>query len=131
MVTDSSIPAGSVGIVSPLSARFDTPLTLRSGAVLPGFDLMYETYGTLNGARSNAVLVCPALSGHHHAAGVHADAPDNAGWWDNLIGPGKPLDTDEVLRHQREQSRRLSRFDRAGQPQPRHRPALGRRFPRS
>lgn len=93
MANEISIPEDSVGIVSPLRARFDTPLTLKSGAVLPGFDLMYETYGELNASRSNAVLVCPALSGHHHAAGIHADAPKNSGWWDNLIGPGKPLDT--------------------------------------
>lgn len=93
MANDIAIPEDSVGIVSPLCARFDTALTLKSGAVLPGFDLMYETYGDLNAARSNAVLVCPALSGHHHAAGIHADAPRNTGWWDNLIGPGKPLDT--------------------------------------
>ena len=93
MANDIAIPEDSVGIVSPLCARFDTPLTLKSGAVLPGFELMYETYGELNATRSNAVLVCPALSGHHHAAGIHADAPKNTGWWDNLIGPGKPLDT--------------------------------------
>jgi homoserine O-acetyltransferase len=93
MANETSIPEHSVGIVSPLCARFDAPLTLKSGAVLPGFELMYETYGELNAARSNAVLVCPALSGHHHAAGIYADAPKNIGWWDNLIGPGKPLDT--------------------------------------
>ncbi|AOF81576.1 homoserine O-acetyltransferase [Methyloversatilis sp. RAC08] len=97
MADDFPLSSGSVGVVAPLSARFDTPLTLRSGAVLPGFELMYETYGALNGARSNAVLVCPALSGHHHAAGVHADAPNNIGWWDNLIGPGKPLDTSKFF----------------------------------
>ncbi|MCQ9373546.1 MULTISPECIES: homoserine O-acetyltransferase [unclassified Methyloversatilis] len=97
MANDFPLSSGSVGVVAPLSARFDTPLTLKSGAVLPGFELMYETYGTLNGARSNAVLVCPALSGHHHAAGVHADAPNNTGWWDNLIGPGKPLDTSKFF----------------------------------
>jgi homoserine O-acetyltransferase len=93
MATDTPLPCGSVGIVSAMSARFDSPLVLKSGAVLPGFDLMYETYGELNAARSNAVLVCPALSGHHHAAGTYADQPENTGWWDNLIGPGKPLDT--------------------------------------
>jgi homoserine O-acetyltransferase len=69
------------------------PLVLRSGAVLPGFELVFETYGTLNAARSNAVLVCHALSGSHHVAGRYADDPDNLGWWDNLVGPGKPLDT--------------------------------------
>jgi homoserine O-acetyltransferase len=97
MANDFPHPSGSVGVVAPLSARFDTPLTLKSGAVLPGFELMYETYGELNAARSNAVLVCPALSGHHHAAGVHAGQPENIGWWDNLIGLGKPLDTSKFF----------------------------------
>jgi homoserine O-acetyltransferase/O-succinyltransferase len=83
----------SVGEVAPQCARFDAPLTLSGGAVLPAFDLVYETYGELNAARSNAVLVCHALSGNHHVAGWHADNPKNLGWWDNLIGPGKPLDT--------------------------------------
>ena len=83
----------SVGEVAPQRARFDAPLTLSGGAVLPAFELVYETYGELNAARSNAVLVCHALSGNHHVAGWHAGNPKNLGWWDNLIGPGKPLDT--------------------------------------
>ena len=83
----------SVGEVAPQRARFDAPLTLSGGAALPAFELVYETYGELNAARSNAVLVCHALSGNHHVAGWHADNPKNLGWWDNLIGPGKPLDT--------------------------------------
>ena len=83
----------SVGEVAPQRAHFDTPITLAGGAVLPAFDLVYETYGELNAARSNAVLVCHALSGNHHVAGRHADDPKNIGWWDNLVGPGKPLDT--------------------------------------
>ena len=77
--------------------RFDTPLKFRSGAVLDAYDLMYETYGTLNAARSNAVLVCHALNASHHVAGYYADpggkGAKNVGWWDNMIGPGKPLDT--------------------------------------
>ncbi|MCB1955769.1 MAG: homoserine O-acetyltransferase [Rhodocyclaceae bacterium] len=89
--------AASVGVVSPSLARFDTPLALRSGQTLPGFELVYETYGQLNADRSNAVLVCHALSGSHHLAGTYADAPGNVGWWDNLIGPGKPLDTDRFF----------------------------------
>ncbi|MEZ5610807.1 MAG: homoserine O-acetyltransferase [Rhodocyclaceae bacterium] len=89
--------SSSVGIVTPQRARFDAPLKLRSGGVLPGFELVYETYGTLNAARSNAVLVCHALSGSHHVAGVYADQPGNVGWWDNLIGPGRPLDTDKFF----------------------------------
>ena len=83
----------SVGAVKAQNAHFDKPLRLRSGAELPAFDLAYETYGTLNAARSNAVLVCHALNASHHVAGYYADQPDSLGWWDNLVGPGKPLDT--------------------------------------
>lgn len=86
-----------VGVVEPQRARFDAPLRLRSGQTLPGFELAYETYGTLNAARSNAILVCHALSGHQHVAGVHADTPNNLGWWDNIVGPGRPLDTDRFF----------------------------------
>lgn len=87
----------SVGIVSAQRAQFDTPLTTRSGAVLSRYELVYETYGTLNADKSNAVLICHALSGHHHVAGYYADEPKNIGWWDNLIGPGKPLDTNKFF----------------------------------
>ncbi|WP_153110671.1 homoserine O-succinyltransferase MetX [Propionivibrio limicola] len=87
----------SVGIVAPQRFRFNEPIALKSGAQLPGFELVYETYGTLNAARSNAVLVCHALSGGHHVAGTYADDPKNVGWWDNLVGPGKPLDTDKFF----------------------------------
>ncbi|HRA79756.1 MAG TPA: homoserine O-acetyltransferase, partial [Burkholderiaceae bacterium] len=73
--------------------RFDAPLALRSGASIAGYELVYETYGTLNAERSNAVLVCHALNAGHHVAGVYADAPDDVGWWDNMVGPGKPVDT--------------------------------------
>jgi len=87
----------SVGVVAPQRVCFNEALPLRSGAALPGFELVFETYGTLNAARSNAVLVCHALSGSHHVAGVYADDPRNLGWWDNLVGPGKPLDTDKFF----------------------------------
>jgi len=90
-------PSGSVGVVAPQTAVFDAPLRLRSGATLPAFELAYETYGTLNAARSNAVLVCPALNASHHVAGLYADRPDELGWWDNLVGPGKPLDTERFF----------------------------------
>jgi len=83
----------SVGVVVPSTIHFNEVLTLKSGACLPGCTLVFETYGTLNADSSNAVLVCHALSGSHHVAGVYADDPDNVGWWDNLVGPGKPLDT--------------------------------------
>ena len=90
-------PEGSVGIVSPKLARFEDPIALKSGARLDAYELAYETYGTLNAARSNAVLVCHALNASHHVAGVYADDPANLGWWDNLIGPGKPVDTDRFF----------------------------------
>jgi len=77
--------------------HFDTPLACRSGAVLDAYDLMFETYGTLNAAKSNAVLVCHALNASHHVAGYYAADPKNVGWWDNMIGPGKPLDTDRFF----------------------------------
>ncbi len=87
----------SVGFVEAQKAHFDEPLPLKAGRVLPQYDLVYETYGTLNAARSNAVLVCHALSGSHHVAGVYRDDPHNVGWWDNLVGPGKPLDTEKFF----------------------------------
>ena len=87
----------SVGIVAPQIAHFNEPLTLKSGQVLPQFNLIYETYGELNADKSNAVLICHALSGHHHVAGKHSEDDKNPGWWDNLIGPGKPLDTNKFF----------------------------------
>jgi homoserine O-acetyltransferase len=87
----------SVGLVAPQTAHFNTPLTLKSGAVLPQFDLVYETYGQLNADKSNAVLICHALSGTHHVAGKYQESDKNPGWWDNLVGPGKPLDTNKFF----------------------------------
>jgi homoserine O-acetyltransferase/O-succinyltransferase len=86
-------PADSVGYVSPFRYHFDQELALASGASLHDFELMVETYGELNSARTNAVLVCHALSGHHHVAGYYKDQIKSEGWWENLIGPGRPLDT--------------------------------------
>jgi homoserine O-acetyltransferase len=83
----------SVGPVRAETAHFDAPLKLKSGAELPAYDIAYETYGQLNAARSNAVLVCHALNASHHVAGFYEDQKTNLGWWDNLVGPGKPLDT--------------------------------------
>ena len=88
---------GSVGAVRPQIMHFDTPLAFRSGAQLDAYDLTYETYGTLNAAKSNAVLVCHALNAAHHVAGFYAEDPKNVGWWDNMIGPGKPVDTDKFF----------------------------------
>lgn len=83
--------------VVPQSMSFAQALPLRSGASLSGYSLAYETYGTLNADRSNAVLVCHALNASHHVAGVYAGQPKSEGWWDNMIGPGKPLDTDRFF----------------------------------
>ena len=87
----------SVGIVAAQTAHFEQALSLKSGAVLPQFDLVYETYGKLNADQSNAVLICHALSGTHHVAGKYSADDKYPGWWDNLIGPGKPLDTNKFF----------------------------------
>jgi homoserine O-acetyltransferase/O-succinyltransferase len=86
-------PADSVGLVTPRKVAIERPLTLDGGKTLARHDLVVETYGTLNAARSNAILVCHALSGDHHAAGYHDAADRKPGWWDSCIGPGKPIDT--------------------------------------
>ena len=87
----------SVGVVAPQTAHFSVPLKLKSGQILPQYDLVYETYGTLNAEKSNAVLICHALSGNHHVAGKYSADDRYPGWWDNLIGPGKPLDTNKFF----------------------------------
>lgn len=84
---------GSVGVVHTQYMHFDEPLPLVSGQTLAAYDLAIETYGTLNAQASNAVLICHALNASHHVAGVAADNPDDIGWWDNMVGPGKPVDT--------------------------------------
>lgn len=89
----SVIPEDSVGLVTPELLHFNEPLALACGRTLPAYDLMVETYGELNASRSNAVLICHALSGHHHAAGYHSLEDRKPGWWDSCIGPGKPIDT--------------------------------------
>ena len=88
---------GSVGAVASQHIRFKTPLPLRSGANLSAYELAVETYGTLNQAKTNAILVCHALSGHQHVAGFRADNKNDIGWWDNIVGPGRPLDTDKYF----------------------------------
>ena len=90
-------PANSVGLVTPQRMHFDQPLDLDCGRTLPGYELVYETYGTLNADASNAVLVTHALSGDHHAAGYHSRDDRKPGWWEACIGPGKPLDTDRFF----------------------------------
>ncbi|WP_060509940.1 homoserine O-acetyltransferase [Pseudomonas sp. NBRC 111124] len=91
------LPEDSVGLVTPQIARFDEPLALACGRSLNSYELVYETYGTLNAGASNAVLICHALSGHHHAAGYHAATDRKPGWWDSCIGPGKPIDTNRFF----------------------------------
>ena len=93
----SGFPADSVGLVVPQRQSFSEPLRLACGKTLNQFDLVYETYGTLNASRSNAVLICHALSGHHHAAGYHHEDDRKPGWWDACIGPGKPIDTNRFF----------------------------------
>src|SRR5690625_5091373 len=92
-----SVPEGSVGIVAPDIISFDEPLHLSSGQILPQYQLAIETYGELNRDASNAVLVCHALNASHHVAGIDPEDPKNIGWWDNMVGPGKALDTDRFF----------------------------------
>ena len=89
----TAFPEDSVGLVSPQVFSFSEPLALACGRNLAEYELVVETYGELNAARSNAVLICHALSGHHHAAGFHSPDDRKPGWWDSCIGPGKPIDT--------------------------------------
>jgi homoserine O-acetyltransferase len=93
----SEFPEDSIGLVTPQTLHFDTPLTLASGRILPHYDLVIETYGQLNADASNAVLICHALSGHHHAAGYHSVDERKPGWWDSAIGPGKVIDTERFF----------------------------------
>ena len=93
----NSIPADSVGLVSPQTQVFEEPIQLDCGETLESFELIFETYGELNAERNNAVLICHALSGDHHAAGYHNESDKKPGWWDNCIGPGKPVDTNRYF----------------------------------
>jgi homoserine O-acetyltransferase len=87
----------SVGSVTPQRATFTESLALQSGASLPGFELVYETYGSLDAERSNAILICHALNASHHVAGTYDGEAESEGWWDNMVGPGKPIDTDRFF----------------------------------
>lgn len=87
----------SLGIVSPQSMFFPEPLPLQSGAEIADYTLVYETYGTLNADRSNAILICHALNASHHIAGRYSEDASSVGWWDNMVGPGKPVDTDKFF----------------------------------
>ena len=92
-----TLPADSVGLVTPQTIQFNEPLLLACGKTLDNYQLIYETYGQLNASKSNAVLICHALSGHHHAAGYHTAEDRKPGWWDAYIGPGKPIDTNKFF----------------------------------
>ncbi len=87
----------SIGIVKPQHMRFAEPLQLQGGATLADYTLVYETYGTLNADKSNAVLVCHALNASHHVAGSYEGDKKPTGWWNNMVGPGKPVDTDRFF----------------------------------
>ena len=84
-------------IATSQSLHFDAPLALQSGASIRQYDLAFETYGRLNAGKSNAVLICHALNASHHVAGVYAGQSKSEGWWDNMVGPGKPVDTDRFF----------------------------------
>jgi homoserine O-acetyltransferase len=84
-------------IATPQAMQFEAPLALQSGASIRGYSLAYETYGTLNAERSNAVLICHALNASHHVAGIYPGQDKSEGWWDTMIGPGKPVDTDRFF----------------------------------
>jgi len=84
-------------VVQPQSMHFEAPLVLASGARIAGYQLAYETYGQLNADKNNAVLICHALNASHHVCGVYENQPNSLGWWDNMIGPGKPVDTDKFF----------------------------------
>ncbi len=84
-------------IATPQSMLFEAPLALQSGASIRAYRLSFETYGQLNADKSNAVLVCHALNASHHVAGVYAGQEKSEGWWDSMIGPGKPLDTNRFF----------------------------------
>lgn len=91
------IESNSVGVVTPETFHYTEPFTVSCGRTLNGFDIVYETYGTLNTKKNNAVLICHALSGDHHAAGVHDTEDKKPGWWDHYIGPGKAIDTNHFF----------------------------------
>lgn len=96
-MAESAFLGANLGVVTPQRFVREEPFALKCGVTLPGFELMYETYGSLNSARTNAILICHALSGHHHAAGFHRSDDDKPGWWNHCIGPGKPIDTNRFF----------------------------------
>ena len=112
-----------------LVAKFgiDQPLKLDCGIDLAPFQIAYQTYGELNADRSNAILVCHALTGDQHVANVHP-VTGKPGWWETMVGPGRPLDTEPLLHHLLQRARRLHGLDRAGLDQSRDRQGVGTGF---
>ena len=92
-----SLTRTSLGVVEPQRMHFNQALAMANGSALADYELVYETYGTLNAQRSNAVLICHALNASHHVAGVSPTNPKDIGWWDNMIGPGKAVDTNQFF----------------------------------
>ncbi|MFM2344417.1 MAG: hypothetical protein RLZZ210_1028 [Pseudomonadota bacterium] len=90
-------PSNSVGVVYPFEVEFNSPLSLQSGQTINNYNLMVETYGKLNAQKSNAILICHALNASHHVAGYYENDSNNTGWWDNMIGPNKPIDTNKFF----------------------------------
>ena len=125
----AAFPPDSVGLVTPQVAHFSEPLALACGRSLPAYDLVFETYGTLNATASNAVLICHALSGHHHAAGFHSPDDRQARLVGQLHRSRQANRHQQILRRQPEQPRRLQRLYRPEQHQPGNRQAIRRRFP--
>ena len=97
MCSDAGFFSPMTLVAHAQSMHFEAPLPLQCGASVRAYDLAYETYGTLNADRSNAVLICHALNASHHVAGVYAGQDKSEGWWDTMIGPGKPVDTDRFF----------------------------------
>jgi homoserine O-acetyltransferase len=97
IIVTAASRASRLGVIKPQHAHFHDALYLESGEVLDEFELVYETYGDLRSDGSNAILICHALSGNHHAAGLHSEADTKPGWWDTVIGPGKPIDTNRFF----------------------------------
>ena len=92
-----SLPGISVGVVTAQRMHFSEPLQMSNGTAFSDYELVFETYGTLNEQRSNAVLICHALNASHHVAGISLKNPKDIGWWDNMIGPGKAVDTNHFF----------------------------------
>ncbi len=87
----------SLGLITPQVLNFAAPLKLQSGASITDYNLVVETYGQLNPQKSNAILICHALNASHHVAGISASDPNDVGWWDNMVGPGRPVDTNQFF----------------------------------